>query len=143
MNARHARGFSLIELIAIIVLVSVAAVGILSVMGNVVTTFDDNQDIQTAAQLAQECSEFVMAFRRSSLPAQGYANIANGVNTGICNAFTGIAGFGTPPAVVNVTAHTSASLAACPATATECKQVVVTVSKGGTVQARTEFMLAN
>jgi Tfp pilus assembly protein PilV len=139
---RHLRGFTLIELVAIIVLMSVGAVAILSLFGQTGKSLATNQETQTGAQLAQACAEQIMAIRRS--PTGGYAAITTGAATGVCNTgFVAVGGFTTPP-VVNVTAHNSSSLAACPsATAGDCKQVDVQVNKGGVRAASLSLMLVN
>lgn len=142
MNRLLCKGFSLIELVAIIVLLSVGATAFLALFGNVSRTLDENQDTQTGIQLVQECAEYIMAFRRSTDPARGYGGIATGTNTGLCNAvFVAVAGFTSAPQV-DVVAHNSASLAACPtAAANSCKQVDLRINKGGVVMARTTLML--
>lgn len=138
----QSRGFTLIELVAIIVLLSVAGTAILSLFGNVSRSLDENQDTQTGIQLVQECAEYIMAFRRSTDPTRGYAGVAIGVNTGLCNgAFTAVSGFTSAPQV-DVVGHNSGSLAACPsAAANSCKQVDVRINKGGQVMAQATLML--
>jgi len=130
MNTQS-RGFTLIELVAIIVLLSVGATAILALFGQVGRSIATNQETQTGAQLAQACAEQIMAFRRNAGVGYGYANVAVGNATGACNAgFTAVGGFTTAP-VVNVTAHDSTSLSACPsAIAGACKQVDIQVNMG-------------
>lgn len=144
MNHRPQQGFSLIEIVLIIVLLGVGAAAMVGMFSNVGRTLGDNQGMQTGAQLVQKCAEHIMAFRRSTLASQGYANVTIGNNTGICDAsFSAVGGFTSAP-VVNVTAHDSSSLAACPsATAGDCKQVDITISKSGVTMASTTLMLVN
>lgn len=141
MSARS-RGFTLIELVMIIVLLGVGGTAILSLFGNVARSLDDNQDTQTGIQLVQECAEYIMAFRRSTDPARGYAGVAIGVNTGQCNAaFTAVSGFTTAPQV-DVVGRDSGSLPACPSVvANSCKQVTMRINKGGQVMAQATLML--
>lgn len=143
MSARQ-RGFTLIELVAIIVLLSVGATSILALFSQVGRSIATNQETQTGAQLAQACAEQIMAFRRNTAVGYGYTNIAVGNATGACNAgFTAVGGFTTAP-VVNVNAHSSASLPACPsATAGACKQVDIQVDKGGVRAASLSLLLVN
>lgn len=75
MNRPLCKGFSLIELIIIIVVVSIAAVGMLALFGGVGLSLAINEDTQTAAQLGQECSEHILAARRN--PKIGYSAINN------------------------------------------------------------------
>ncbi len=137
---RH-RGFTLIELVAIIVLLSVAAVTIFPMFAQTGRSIAINQETQTGTQLAQACAEKIMAIRRGT---GGYAAITTGNNTGVCNSgFAVIAGFTTAP-TVNVTAHNSGSLSACPsATAGDCKQVDIQVDRGGVRAASVTLMLVN
>jgi prepilin-type N-terminal cleavage/methylation domain-containing protein len=145
MTARQ-RGFTLIELVAIIVLLSVGATSLLALFGQVGRSIATNQETQTGAQLAQACAEQIMAFRRNTAAGYGYANVAVGNDTGACDAgFTAVGGFAvTDTPVVNVTAHNSASLPACPsATAGACKQVDIQVNKGGVRAASLSLLLVN
>jgi len=136
------RGFTLIELVAIIVLLSVGATALMALFGQVGRSIATNQETQTGAQLAQACAEQIMAFRRNTAAGYGYANVLVGNATGACNAgFTAVGGFTTAP-VVNVAAHNSASLPACPsATAGDCKQVDIQVDKGGVRAASLSLLL--
>jgi Tfp pilus assembly protein PilV len=68
------RGFSLVELIAIIVLLAVGLVSLLQVFGTATHTISYNVDGQLGAQLAQERVEQVLADRRN--PARGYSYMA-------------------------------------------------------------------
>ncbi len=138
------RGFTLIELVAIIVLLSVGATALLALFDQVGRSIATNQETQTGAQLAQACAEQIMAFRRNTAAGYGYANVTVGNATGACNAgFTAVGGFTTTP-VVNVAAHNSASLPACPsATAGVCKLVDIQVDKGGARAASLTLLLVN
>lgn len=141
MNRRPQQGFSLIEIVLIIVLLGVGAAAMVGMFSNVGRTLGDNQGVQTGAQLIQKCAEHIMAFRRSTLSSQGYTNVTTGNNTGICTAsFTAVAGFTAAP-VVNVTARNSTSLAACPSS--DCKQVDISISKSGVTMASLTLMLVN
>ena len=143
MNTRQ-RGFTLIELVAIIVLLSIAGTTIIGMYGQVGRSLVTNQDTQTGAQLVQACAERIMAFRRNTTSGFGYANVTVGSNTGACNAgFTAVGGFTTPP-VVDVTAHNSTTLPACPSlVADSCKQVDIRISRDGLQAANLSLMLVN
>jgi type II secretory pathway pseudopilin PulG len=140
----RSRGFTLIELVAIIVLLSIAGTAILGMFGQTGRSLVISQETQTGAQLAQACAEQIMAFRRNAAVGYGYANVAVGNATGACNAgFTAVGGFTTAP-VVNVTAHSSASLPAClSAAAGACKQVDIQVDTGGVRAASLSLLLVN
>ena len=97
MNRPLHKGFSLIELIVVIVVVSIAAVGLLPLFGGVARSLNINEDTQTAAQLGQECSEHILAARRN--PLFGYGAISNT----ICNALPApLAGFARTVAVTDL-----------------------------------------
>jgi prepilin-type N-terminal cleavage/methylation domain-containing protein len=62
---RAARGFSLIELIMIIVVLGVASAFLTTTFTQLPRSLDVSEGAQTASQLAQQCSERVLARRRS------------------------------------------------------------------------------
>lgn len=135
-------GFTLIELVVIIVLLSVAGTIILGLFGQVGRSLVTNQATQTATQAAQACAEQILAFRRSTVAGYGYANVAVGASTGACNAGFVAAGGVTSAPTVSVVAHSSGTLAACPsATAGDCKLVTITVLANGTQAATLSLML--
>jgi prepilin-type N-terminal cleavage/methylation domain-containing protein len=117
-SRRHAaRGFTLVESIITLVILSLAALGIATLSGNIFNADAGNKDLQVGVQLMQECAEQVLAVRRVS----GYAT------TPSCNVSTmpAFSGFGAPS--VTTTAYTGA---ACP-TGGSCKQVVISVTPAG------------
>ena len=140
----RSRGFTLIELVAIIVLLSIVGTAILALFGQVGRSLVTNQDTQTGAQVAQACAEQILAFRRSTLAGYGYANVVVGSNTGACNAgFTAVGGVTAAP-TVNVVSHSSGSLPACPsATAGSCKLVTITVNSNGLQAANLSLLQVN
>ncbi len=128
------RGFSLIELVVVIVVVSIAAVVLLGLFGGIAKSLGSNEDIQTAAQLAQECSEHVMAVRRN--PAQGFAAVTNTV----CDVLPApLPGFTRTVAVTDLTASPPCTVTA----AGTCKQVVVSIAKVGLTPAAVTLMVIN
>ena len=143
MNNRS-RGFTLVELVVIIVLLSVAGTAILAMFGQVGRSLVTNQDTQTGTQAAQACAEQILAFRHSPLPGYGYANVAVGANTGACNSVFAAAGGVTTAPTVSVVSHSSGTLPACPsATAADCKLVTITVLSSGAQAANLSLMLVN
>lgn len=134
MKSRACRGISLIEMIVVMVLVSAAAVPLLSLYGVVVRSLPINEDTQTAAQLAQECAEHVLAARRN--PAVGYGAIDNS----ICNVLPPpLAGFARKVEVTDLAASPPCTVKA----AGTCKKVEVSVSAQTTEPTRLTFMLVN
>lgn len=128
------RGFSLIELIVVIVVVSIAAVVLLQLFTGVAESLASNEDIQTASQLAQECGEHVMAVRRN--PAQGVGAVTNSV----CDVLPApLPGFARAVAVTDLTASPPCTVT----TAGTCKRVVVSITKGAATPAAVTLMVVN
>lgn len=142
----RARGFTLVELIAVIVLLSIMGTVMLGLFGQVGRSLVTNQETQTGAQLAQACAEHIMTLRRNTT-AGGYAGILVGLDTNVCDAsfaaFPPVPGFTTAP-VVDVALHNSGTLPPCPsAIAGSCKLVDIKVNKGGPQVATLTLMLVN
>ena len=116
--AAASKGFTLIETIFVMILLSIAAVAIINLQGNVFFGQSDNRDLQIGIALMQECAEQVVAVRRKS----GF----NPVTTSTCSALGNYGGFSAP--IITLTADNAG--AACP-TSGKCNQVVITLSKGG------------
>jgi type II secretory pathway pseudopilin PulG len=126
-----ARGFSLIELIMIIVALGVASAFLTTTFTQLPRSLEVSEDAQTASQLAQQCSERVLAQRRN--PAIGFGPIASGTCAGLPTL-----GYVVTDTVTNV------SGAPCPsALANTCKQVVVTVTRNGVPVAVNDLLLVN
>ena len=129
---KYCRGFTLLEMIAVIVILSVAAVPIAGLFSKASVSLLNNQDIQTATQLAQEQAELILGRRRS----QGFAAIATTSNTEIlAGNYTGFNRTTTitqPPTLP----------AGCPAGAV-CDLVTVSVDAGGAVLSEISFVLVN
>lgn len=131
---RMVRGFSLIELIVVIVVVGIGAVALLALFANAAKSVGPNEDIQTAAQMAQECSEHVMAVRRN--PAQGFASVTNAV----CNVLPApLPGFTRTVEVSDLIARPPCTVA----TAGTCKQVAIKIAKGADTPAELTLMVVN
>lgn len=134
MNRPLCKGFSLIELIIIIVVVSIAAVGMLALFGGVGRSLGINEDTQTAAQLGQECSEHILAARRN--PKIGYSAI----NNTICDVLPApLAGFTRTVAVTDLTTSPPCTVS----TAGTCKKVEVSITADTTNPTVFTFMIVN
>ena len=95
------RGFTLIESIIALVVMAIAAVGIMSLQSSIFFGQAGNHGLEVAVQLAQSCAEKILTSRRVS----GYRSMATS-----CNEFT----LGTY-AAPTVTVNSSYSGAGCPA----------------------------
>jgi prepilin-type N-terminal cleavage/methylation domain-containing protein len=116
--ARSARGFTLLEMVLVIVLLGVGTIGVLSMFGQVAKSLPASRDVQAAAQGAQACAEYILGARRS-----GQVAVAD-IDATICNVLPAVSGFSRSVAVSDVSAG-----AACPDSAAgTCVQAVVTVA---------------
>ena len=121
------RGFSLIELVVVIVLLGIAAVALLQQFSQAAGSLARNEQIQTAAQLGQACAEHLLAVRRG----QDYPT-AIGTD---CSSLPGLAGYTTSVAP-------QGSPAACPVGAV-CEELRVTVAHGAETRAQLSLMLVD
>lgn len=124
----RAHGFTLIESVLVIVILSIASVAVLNQFSQASRAWFVDEDLQTATQLAQERAEGILATRRNGT----YADVGVGVTT---DTLTGA--YAAYARTVTVTAH-----AASPCPAVNCKQVVVSVSRAGSPLADVTFLLA-
>lgn len=111
-------GFTLIELVLVIIIVSIGLLALASMFGNNMRALAIGEDTQRAAQYGQECAERILAARRDL----GFASIS----TTICDLMalpTGFARTVTVPAT-----YTGTATSACPNLAS-CRDVTVTVGK--------------
>ncbi|MEK7752210.1 MAG: type II secretion system protein [Acidobacteriota bacterium] len=117
------RGFTLVESIIVLVLLSLAAVAIVSMQGNIFKEVSGNKELQVGVQVMQECAEQILANRQYS---GGFTNVA-ACTTGSYGGFT------PSVTITNVTNTT-----ACPGT---CKQVVISATKSGVTTGLTPVTL--
>ena len=125
IRAALAAGFTLIEMIIVMVILGIAATAVLTMVANVGNRQSDNMDLQVGAQLLQECGEYIVAQHRRDQTF--YASQL--VSSATCFGIPSFGGFGQPNVVV--TDHTGGT--GCPTApgTPECKLVTITVTKGG------------
>jgi prepilin-type N-terminal cleavage/methylation domain-containing protein len=123
-------GFTLIELLLVIVVITVASVPLFTLFTHAATSLLSNEDIQTAAQLAQEKAEDILGQRRN----EDFASVATGTfsEPGVYN------GFNRSTVITQATSAPSA----CP-TGIVCDEVVISVDKGGAVLAEVTLLLVD
>ena len=144
MCRQRMRGFSLIELVAIIIVLSVGLVSLLQVFGTATRTIGNNVDGQLGAQLVQERAEQLLADRRSLDPARGYnaPSLIPVPSTVDEVPITAFPDYWRRTRISAIAPGTNP----CPATAI-CKQVVVTVVRTGQLitqpVGQVTFMLVN
>ncbi len=130
LDTRHQRGFTLIELVLVIVIITIASVPLFSLFTQATSSILSNEELQTAAQLAQEQAESVLALRRT----QGFAAVAPGTTNepAVYNGFNRTTVVGAPSPVPT----------GCPA-GPACNEVVIQVDKGGPVLAEVSLLLVD
>ena len=132
---RQQRGFSLIEMTMVIVVVSVAAVPLLGSLAQPGRALLLAEDLQVATNVAQACADFIVRSHHDGVTS--YANIT----TTTCNSLPVTSGY---PPVVTVTDVTSATISACPSASIGfCKKLIVTVTKSSTKLSELTFMVTN
>ena len=117
-------------MVLVIVIITVASVPLFGVYTQATASLISNENLQTAAQLAQEKAEDILARRRS----QGFASIATGTTNepGFYNSFNRS----------TVITQATGAPAGCPA-GTLCDQVIISVDKGGPVLAQVNLLLVD
>lgn len=135
-------GFTLVETIVVMVVMSIAALGIATMSGNLFNAETNNKALEIGDQLMQGCAEQLLATRREN----GYAasSLANSTNaTTSCNNITSNTNGVTysAPTVTVMDGNSNVNgMSACPnSTGSNCKLVAV---KQGGIKAIT-FMLIN
>lgn len=127
------RGFTLIELVLVMVVVSVGLLGLSSIFSENTKALVLNENVQRVSQYAQECAEHILAVNRRT--PTGF----NSITTTMCDGapldnHPGITTTVTVPAT-----YTGTTLTTCPNGVT-CRNVTVT-SSNGTVSSVLTIML--
>ena len=121
-------GFTLIELVVVMLVISAGLLGIASLFGATTNSLSTNETVQQAAQYARECAERVVGMRRTL----GFAS-AN-ISITMCNTTTDTPAGQMPPMAagfsrtVAITTYNGTG-SPCPTGTANCKDVVVTVTK--------------
>lgn len=127
---KYQGGFTLIEMVMSIVIISIAAVALLNAVMNNGRALRLTERIQIGAAVVNECGEYIAASRRSG--ANTYAQI----NSTVCNFLTLPAGF------TRTVALSALTTAACPPGAT-CQTVTISAYDNGALASRGVMMITN
>jgi prepilin-type N-terminal cleavage/methylation domain-containing protein len=119
MASRPHHGFTLVELIFVIVVLSIGFTGITNGYASLQRGLTRAETAQKATQIAQSCAERMMSLRR--LYAYGDPTVATACNT------ISETGYNAPA----VTTATASATDGCPSGVT-CSKVTITVSCNGT-----------
>jgi prepilin-type N-terminal cleavage/methylation domain-containing protein len=125
-------GFTLIELVIVIVVLAIGVVAIGSAFAYMVRSLTLNEDLQYSWQIAHECAEHILGQARA--PRGHFTAVVAGAGSAICNGMA-VAGY---TRVVNVTNMPTGG-ALCSA-GWACKRVEIVVTKGSMTTAL-NFML--
>ena len=140
---RHPAGFTLIELVIVMLVISVGLLGLTPLFSNTSKSLTTNEDLQRTTQYAQQCAEQVLTTRREST----FASFAIDATSGsACSStpdvgYTRTAGVGTPYSY-NAAGCNGNSPCPCPSGGTNnCKNVTITVAKGATSSSITVMLV--
>lgn len=139
------RGFTLIELIILMVVFFGSVVSLLSVSREAAQRVADIDASSRAMQYAQERAEMVLADRRN--PNRGYATVP--LQSASCATVSASCAYPienplTGTSLMRGVEITNASSSVlCPVPASGCKQVLVTMTRSGRTVATVTLMLAN
>ena len=131
MNRHTQHGFTLLELVMVIMLVAIASIPILGQFSQAASSLVTDEIIQTAAQLAQERAEGLLADRRVSGYAAVPTGTVNDVLTGAYSSYSRSVTVTSPPAGGGCAGGAS------------CKGVVVSVDHSGRTRAEIAFVLVS
>lgn len=118
---RQLAGFTLIELVIVMLVITVGLLGLTPLFSNTSKSLTINEDLQRAAEYAQQCAEQVLAARRNSTYA-AFAVPGAVCNPADANGFHRTASAGTD--------YYGTTNPACPGTTTKCKDITIRVTKG-------------
>jgi len=129
---RSSKGFTLLEMIIVIVLMGIAAAAVIGMTNQVVAGSSENSTLQVGGQLLQECGEWILANHRRD--KNFYTDVLSvGTST---NCFSGPGAYGSFSAPSVTVTDISGDATYCPTavggTAAQCKKAVITMTSGST-----------
>lgn len=120
------QGFTLMESVVALLLLSIASLGIIQLNGNLFLRSQEMRDWQEGTQILQACLDQVVAMRNSS----GYSAAfdCDNLNT-LGTGFT-------------LSVNPNATVEYCPS-GLQCKQIVISASKNGTTSTPISILFVN
>lgn len=134
MNPRvhpHRNGFTLIEMVISMVIISVAAVALLNAMMNSGRALRLTDRVQVGASMVTECAEYIVTSRRNG--TKTYAQI----DSAVCNIL-----LPSPSGLTLTVSLAALATSACPSGAT-CQSVTVSAYDSGALASRGIVMITN
>lgn len=123
----HSSGFTLVELLIVMVVLGIAAVTIASLSANLFRGQAESRATVVGTQLMQECAELLLAKGRADFADAALAGSA--AATTACSTISQ-SGYAAPTVTITTGNSATAGFAACPlASGSDCKRVAV--SQGG------------
>jgi len=114
---RRPSGFTLIELVIIIIIVGVVVAGLVPTLSTTAKSLSTNETLQQATQYAQECAERAVATRQNL----GFADFPSTFNCSNPSGFTRTVTVGGT--------YVGTTLTPCPNLVT-CRDIAITVASG-------------
>ena len=129
-GVRRARGFSLIELIMAIVIISIGAVLTLQGLITSARSIPYDTEIQLATNAAQACAEHILSLRQ--IQTNGWNTVPAAANTR-CDSITPPTGYTRNLSIVAIAAggNVPCTVGGGFSMVTPCREVTITVSKTG------------
>jgi prepilin-type N-terminal cleavage/methylation domain-containing protein len=125
-------GFTLIEMVLVIIIISVASVPLFGLFSRAASSLLINEKIQTAAQLAQEHAEFLLAIRRNQ--DFNAAELSGSTTEALSGNFSG---YNRSTVIIQPPGGPG-----CPGGAS-CKEVIISVDEGASTYAEVTFLLVS
>jgi prepilin-type N-terminal cleavage/methylation domain-containing protein len=125
-------GFTLIEMVLIIIIISIASVPLFGLFSSAASSLLVNEKTQTAVQLAQEHAEFLLAIRRNR---DFNAAELSGSSTEVLSG--NFSGYNRSTVITPAPGGPG-----CPGGAS-CKEVIISVAEGATNYAEVSFLLVS
>lgn len=124
----RAPGFTLVELIIVVVVLAIASVGIITLNANIFSGQTSNTNLQTGAALMQDCAELILSKRERDSNGINATALATGspstAATALCSGAT-VTGYAAPTVTITAGKLGDSGMAGCPYDTADCKLVSI------------------